>query len=245
MIRRLLHLLEPRSDAQKKLIQNLIRVTGFRPGNPALYELAFTHRSSSVRLQTGETMNNERLEFLGDAILDAVISEYLFHYFPEKDEGFLSKARSRLVKRKHLNILAEKTGIPGLLISNTESCKGVKYIYGDALEALIGAVYLDKGYAEARRFVIDKLVNAFVDMKGLMAMETDYKSRIIEWAQKNKQTISFESREMYQEDQRIPVFVSRVIISGNSMGEGQGLSKKEAEQNAAEDAWHKNGLNSE
>lgn len=243
MIRRLLHLFEPRSDAQKKLIRRLHRITGLRPGNAALYELALTHRSASVRLPGGEIINNERLEFLGDAILDAIISEYLFKAFPLKDEGFLSKARARLVKRKNLNLLAEKTRIPELLISNTDNCNGVKYIYGDALEALIGAVYLDMGYAQTQSFVIEYLIHRHVDIKALIALESDYKSRIIEWAQKTKTTIYFESREMYQEDQRIPVFVSRVFIEGVTAGEGKGSSKKEAEQSAAEDAWIRNNLN--
>jgi ribonuclease-3 len=146
------------------------------------------------------------------------------------------------VKRKHLNLLAEKTGIPGLLISNTDNCNGIKFIYGDAFEALIGAIYLDKGYRYTREFILEKIIKGHVDMKGLMMIEADYKSRIIEWAQKNKKPIAFETREMYQENQRIPAFVSMVRIAGEIMGEGQGLSKKEAEQHAAEDAWIKNEM---
>ena len=210
---------------------------GFVPGNKKLYELAFIHRSASLVLGNGSIVNNERLEFLGDAILDAVVAEYLFTAFPKKDEGFLSKMRSKIVKRKHLNHLAINLGIEKLVVTNAINQNGGKHICGNAFEALIGAVYLDKGYKKTRKFIVNKILNEQIDLVELETKETDYKSRIIEWAQKRRTEVSFESQEEYSDYDRSPVFISRVIVTNQLIGQGKGSSKKEAEQNAAEEAF--------
>lgn len=210
---------------------------GFIPGNKNLYELAFIHRSASLVLSNGSTVNNERLEFLGDAILDAVVAEYLFSAFPKKDEGFLSKMRSKIVKRNHLNSLAINLGIEKLVVTNAINQNGGKHICGNAFEALIGAVYLDKGYKKTKKFIINKILNEQIDLVELETKETDYKSRIIEWAQKRRTEVSFENQEEYTENDRSPIFISRIIVTNQLIGQGKGSSKKEAEQNAAEEAF--------
>lgn len=220
-----------------KIRKELAKLLGYFPRKWELYELAFIHRSASVFLSDGSTANNERLEFLGDAILDAVIAEYLFSSFPTKDEGFLSKMRSKIVKRKHLNSLAIKIGVNKLIVSNSINANGGKHICGNAFEALIGAIYLDKGYKVAQKFIVEKILDTHIDLEELEYRETDYKSRIIEWAQKSRTEISFESQEEYTSKEEPPVFVTRVLVSNQLMGQGKGTSKKEAEQNAAEQAF--------
>lgn len=211
----------------------LKRILGFQPGNLEIYELAFVHKSASLMLPDGSLVNNERLEYLGDAILDAVVADHLFNIFPHRDEGFLSQMRSKIVKRKYLNLLAKKIGLHGLIISNTSSSERGKHIYGDAFEALVGAVYLDKGYKRTRKFIVNNIINKYINMASLEATESDFKSRLIEWAQKKHQEIIFESFEEYGEGEHVPVFVAEVKIDEKSMGTGRGNSKKEAEQNAA------------
>jgi len=223
---------------KKKIHKDLAILLGYIPRKWEIYELAFIHRSASVLLPDGRTINNERLEFLGDAVLDAVIADYLFSRFPNKDEGFLSKMRSKIVKRKHLNTLAIKIGVNKLIVSNSINYNGGKHISGNAFEALVGAVYIDKGYVKTRKFIIDNILNAHIDLEELEHRETDYKSRIIEWAQKNRTEISFDNQEDYSGRDRVPVFISRIMISGLLKGQGKGASKKEAEQNAAEQAYN-------
>jgi len=223
---------------KKKCTKELVTLLGYRPKSSALYELAFIHRSAPVQLPDGSTANNERLEFLGDAILDAVVAEYLFSFYPSKDEGFLSKMRSKIVKRKHLNSLAIAVGIDKLIVSNSINSNGGKHICGNAFEALVGAVYLDRGYKHTREFIIDKILKAHINLETLELRETDFKSRIIEWAQKNRNEISFECQEEYTGKEHAPIFVSRILVSGQIMGQGKGTSKKEAEQNAAEQAYY-------
>ena len=222
---------------KKKLHKDLTILLGYYPRKWDVYELAFIHRSASVLLGNGTSVNNERLEFLGDAVLDAVIAEFLFDRFPGKDEGFLSKMRSKIVKRKQLNYLADKIGVNQLVTSNSINYRGGKHISGNAFEALVGAVYLDKGYNKTRDFIIKKILDNHIDLLELEQKESDYKSRIIEWAQKNKIEINFESEEEIGNSSKIPYFVARVVISNQLMGEGRGASKKEAEQNASEQAY--------
>ncbi len=218
---------------KRRFYFELKRILGFQPGNIQIYELAFVHKSASFTLPDGSLVNNERLEYLGDAILDAVVADHLFNIFPHRDEGFLSQMRSKIVKRKYLNQLAKKIGIHGLIIANTDSSERGKHIYGDAFEALVGAVYLDKGYKRTRKFIINNIINKHINMDSLETTESDFKSRLIEWAQKKHQEIVFESFEEYAEGARVPVFVAEVKIDEKPMGSGRGNSKKEAEQNAA------------
>ena len=208
------------------------------PGKIKLYEIAFLHRSASISFNDGSIVNNERLEYLGDAILDAVIADYLFKKFPRKKEGFLTQMRSKIVKRSNLDILARNLGIDYLVVSNTSRNSHKKHIYGDAFEALIGAIYLDKGYKKTRKYIINHVVKNFVNLEELISKETDFKSRLIEWGQKNKVIITFETTEEYTEIEQAPTFITQVKISDQMLGNGTGKSKKEAEQNAAEQAYN-------
>lgn len=207
------------------------------PGKIKLYEIAFLHRSASVIFSDGSTINNERLEYLGDAILDAVIADYLFMKFPRKKEGFLTQMRSKIVKRSNLDSLARKIGVDELIVSNTQRNSYKKHIYGDAFEALIGAIYLDKGYDKTRKYIINNVIKNFVDLDQLINKEIDFKSRIIEWGQKNKYNIVFETKEEYLELEQSPIFIANIKVGGTTLGSGQGKSKKEAEQNASEQAY--------
>ena len=214
----------------------MVRILGFLPGKQCLYENAFIHKSASTTLKNGHVINNERLEYLGDAILDAVIADYLYTRFPDKDEGFLTQLRAKLVKRKMLNKLAVNLGIAPLLVSRTNADQSKINLLGNAFEALIGAIYLDKGYVRTKRYVIKKVFNKYVDLEKLSIKESDFKSRIIEWAQKNKQEISFVSREDPIEGSNIFHYTAKLILEEKEMGTGNGHSKKEAEQKAAEQA---------
>jgi ribonuclease-3 len=218
------------------LTPGIKKYMGIKPSNPGIYELALVHKSASISLPNGKNGNNERLEYLGDAILDAVIADYLYSAYPDKDEGYLSKLRAKLVKRKHLNSLALKLGVDKMLISRTDNCNTTKHIYGDALEAIIGAVYLDKGYSYTKKYVTRYLIKKHVNLGELEQNDRDYKSKIIEWAQKNDKEISFVTNEAYNGNSKIPHFVSTVKILNDTMGTGIGYSKKEAEQDASKKA---------
>lgn len=219
----------------RKLLKKLIPITGFVPTRIKLYEMAFIHKSASVVLQNGEVVNNERLEYLGDAILDAVVADYLFKNFPDKDEGFLTKMRSKMVKRKHLNLLAYRIGIKQLVVTHTNPVNVSKHLYGNAFEALIGAIYLDKGFKKACQFV-ERIINRYVDIEKLKQSDSDYKSKLIEWAQKKKVEIIFDSHEEVLGAGKIPQFVSYIKMMNEELGRGVGHSKKEAEQKAAKSA---------
>ncbi|MCF8379776.1 MAG: ribonuclease III [Bacteroidales bacterium] len=216
----------------KELVNKLYPILGFIPSRVALYEIAFIHKSSSVTLPDGEVVNNERLEFLGDAILDAVIADYLFRRFPENDEGFLTKMRSKMVKRKHLNLLAYHIGFKQLVISQSSVAKDSKHLYGNAFEAMIGAIYLDRGYQCTYKF-IERIIDKYVNIEKLKQIDSDYKSRLIEWAQKEKQEIIFESKVGVNSQIKHPHFVCHILLSNAEIGRGTGNSKKEAEQKAS------------
>lgn len=222
----------------KKCNKKLIKLLGYCPRKQAIYDLAFIHSSASLLSPDKSVINNERLEFLGDAVLDAVVAEYLFSNYPNKDEGFLSMMRSKIVKRKHLNLLAIKIGIDKFIVANALNNSGSKHVSGNAFEALIGAIYLDKGYKKAKKFIIHKVLNTQINLEELENTETDFKSRIIEWAQKNRSEISFENQEEYSASDHSALFVSRIMVENQLMGSGKGSSKKEAEQNAAEQVYN-------
>jgi ribonuclease-3 len=197
--------------------------------------MAFIHKSASIVMPNGEVINNERLEYLGDAILDTVVADYLFKNFPDKDEGFLTKMRSKMVKRKHLNLLAYRIGLSRLVVSHTNPSNVSKHLYGNAFEALVGAIYLDKGFKKSCQFV-DRIISRYVDIEKLKQSDSDYKSKLIEWAQKKKVEIIFDSHEEIHGTTKIPQFVSYIKMTNEELGRGIGHSKKEAEQKAAKNA---------
>ena len=216
------------------LIRSQLKIN---PSKIKLYEIAFLHRSASVSFSDGTLVNNERLEFLGDAILDAVIADYLFKKFPRKKEGFLTQMRSKIVKRSNLDLISRNLGVDYLVISNTHKNIHKKHIFGDAFEALIGAIYLDKGYDFTKRYIINHVLRHHVNLEELLEKESDYKSRIIEWGQKNKVILTFETSEEYPEIEQSPTFITFVKIGEQTIGKGTGKSKKESEQNAAQYAY--------
>ena len=185
----------------------------------------------------GKKVNNERLEFLGDAVLDAILSDYLFEKFPDASEGFMTKIRSRIVNRDILNQLAISMGIDDILISNISSVQPTKNLYGDALEALIGSVFLDKGFRKTKKLFIRNVLNKFLDLGVIINTDTDYKSLVFEWVQKHKSNLIFTYNEEYDFNMKKSVFSTTLIIDKEEMGEGHGSSKKEAEQEAASQAW--------
>jgi len=212
----------------------LRRLLGFRPKLYRLFQLAFIPKSASIKLPDGSIVNNERLEYLGDAILDAVISDYLFNHYPHEKEGFLTKTRSKIVNREHLNTIALKIGLNTFLASENNQNDPAKNLMGGAFEALIGAIYLDRGYKKTQRFLIRKIVKTYINLSEIEKTETDYKSAIIEWAQKNKKEFVFHTlQNPHIQNKSIP-FVSELFIDNQVAGTGEGSSKKEAEQNAAE-----------
>jgi ribonuclease-3 len=223
----------------RSFIHKVRNITGIVPGNPVLYKIAFTHRSANHRTSDGSPVNNERLEYLGDAILDAVIADYLYSRFPETDEGFLTQLKSKIVKRKQLNKIASRLGISSLMTANADINRTGKNVLGNAFEALVGAIYLDKGYRRTKRFIINDIVKKYIDLDKLSFKETDFKSRLMEWAQKYKQEISFVSKEKIISGGAKIIFHTDVFIRDELYGEGSGSSKKEAEQQAAEQALKK------
>ena len=185
----------------------------------------------------GKRVNNERLEFLGDAVLDAILSDYLFEKFPDASEGFMTKIRSRIVNRDILNQLAVSMGIHDILISNISSVQPTKNLYGDALEALIGSVFLDKGFKKTKKLFIRNVLNKYLDLEVIKNTDTDYKSLVFEWVQKHKSNLIFTYNEEYDFNHKKSVFSTTLIIDKEELGEGHGSSKKEAEQEAASQAW--------
>ncbi|ALD21582.1 ribonuclease III [Hymenobacter sp. DG25A] len=218
--------------------QAIATLTGRTPDNIRLYQLAFTH-ASVVRLQgdTARHQSNERLEFLGDAVLGAVVAEYLFRKFPYEQEGFLTEMRSRIVNRESLNALALKIGLDKLVqldVTQGRSARS-RSVNGNALEALVGAVYLDQGYKAARKFVLSRLVKPFVDVKSLTETTTNFKSKLIEWAQRHGKNLRYDMQSEARPG-GVMEFSATVMLDDEEVATGMGLSKKQAEQLAAERA---------
>ena len=206
---------------------------GFIPNNIELYKLALIHKSASIVLDNGQHINNERLEFLGDAVLECVSSDYLFIEFPDKNEGFLTQLRSKMVSRQTLNEVAKRIGLDDYVITHSSNNLSQKHIYGDAFEAMMGAIYLDQGYDFVNRLLINRIFVDYIKVGSLLESETDFKSRLIEWCQKNHHTIHFVTSHDKTYSSTHPFFYSKVLIDNMEVGYGAGDSKKEAEQRAA------------
>lgn len=206
---------------------------GICPNNIELYKLALIHRSASVFLPDGTPVNNERLEFLGDAVLESVISEYLFIEFPDQSEGFLTQMRAKIVSRQTLNSLCVNMGLSEHIVSNATGSMVQKHLNGDALEAMIGAIYLDQGYDKANRIIIEKILHRYLNLEEITETEIDFKSRLIEWCQKSKHKIYFETSYTEDSTAQSPAFKSVAVIDDMEVGYGLGTSKKEAEQRAS------------
>lgn len=205
---------------------------GFIPHNIELYKLALVHKSASITLDDGRQINNERLEFLGDAVIESITSDYLFIEFPDRDEGFMTQLRSKMVSRQSLNGIAKNIGLDELVVHSNGNYTQ-KHIYGDAFEAMVGAIYLDQGYDFVNRLLINDIYGRYLSIEDMLESETDFKSRLVEWCQKNHHTLEFHTDYKKGCSSRYPVFVSTIYVDDIVIGSGAGESKKEAEQNAA------------
>ncbi|AVM58056.1 ribonuclease III [Bacteroides heparinolyticus] len=215
------------------------RILGFFPRNIKVYQQALLHKSTSLRSEKGRPINNERLEFLGDAILDAIVGDIVYKHFEGRREGFLTNTRSKIVQRETLNKLAVEIGLDKLVKYSTRSSSHNSYMYGNAFEAFIGAIYLDRGYDRCRQFMEKKIFKNHIDLDKMSRKEVNFKSRLIEWSQKNKMEVSFELIEQLLDKDYNPMFHTEVRIEGLSAGTGTGYSKKESQQNAAQMALKK------
>lgn len=228
-------------SSNQDLYRSIKNVFGFYPGNIFLYRLALRHKSATKKKINGLKINNERLEYLGDAILSAVIADFLFRQFPYKNEGFLTEMRSKIVSRNSLNKLSLKLGLEKLIVSDADPNYRPKSAGGDAFEALIGAIYLDKGYYFTRRTIVNRILSLHFDIEHLIESEISYKSKILEWAQKEKKEMSFEVIEELGEKQE-KQFKIAVIVDGKPVADSVDYSIKGAEKIAAEKAWKALGL---
>ena len=229
----LLTLSKPNSKEDKKLITAIKTIAGFSPNNLALYQLATLHSSKSKETD-GYRESNERLEYLGDAILGAAVADYLFKKYPFKDEGFLTEIRSRIVNRESLNNLARKIGIGSIVRFDQKNTQLQHVILGNTLEALVGAIYLDKGYLSTKKFVIDKLIQPYFDLEVVVGSNSNHKSKLIEWAQSKGKEIRFELLNTKKTGHNYKEFAIQVIIESEPYAIGHGFNKKKAEQSAAE-----------
>lgn len=212
----------------KREIRDII---GYWPKDLSLYKLALRHASAyPFRKKKGER-NNERLEFLGDAVIDLVVAESLFYHFPKEDEGFLTKLRSKIVSRNNLNRVADVLGLPNMLVANLKGNYG-ESVYGDALEAIVGACYIDQGERRTKYFVMEKIVRPFLDDADLMSTTHNYKSEVIEYFQSQKISFRFDVVEKIGE-QHNSTFIMGLFVGEELVAKGEGSSKKKGEEEAA------------
>jgi ribonuclease III len=221
---------------EKRLATSIKHMVGSKPFNLSLYKLAIKHVSVAEETINGFKISNERLEYLGDAVLGAVVAEFLFLKFPYRDEGFLTETRSRMVNREALNQIAIKIGL-AKVVNNEYKGKNLsshKSIYGDTLEAIVGAVYLDRGYKFCKKFILKCIIIHF-DVDDIISTTSNFKSKIIEWSQKENKDVDFKTISVTG-NQRFKEFQVQLIVGGEPISEGKGPTKKKAEQEAAKNA---------
>jgi len=227
----------------RKYVKALKNLLGFVPGNLSLYRLAFRHKSVATNVRKGVKNSNERLEFLGDAVLGSVVAEVLFKLYPYEDEGFLTELRSKIVSRVNLNMLARKLGFDKLIEYDSRMVGNSRQgsLLGDAFEALVGAVYLDKGYDFTKNFLVNHIIKSHIDIHQLEKTETNFKSKLIEWCQRHGKDVSFDLTEN-QEGESNKLFTVRASVDGEILGMGKEFNKKNAEKLAAEKACETLGI---
>lgn len=218
---------------EKELYSSLFNVIGFYPHDISLYKQALLHKSIAKRNEKGRPVNNERLEFLGDAILDAIVGDIVFRHFEGKREGFLTNTRSKIVQRETLNKLAQEIGISQLIMSNGHSSSHNSDMDGNAFEALVGAIYLDRGYEACMRFMKKRILSQLINLDKVAYKEVNFKSKLIEWCQKNRVKLDFKLIEQKRDENNNPIFVYQAIVEGLEGGSGKGYSKKESQQLAS------------
>ena len=219
----------------KELYFSLYEIIVFYPHDISYYKLALMHKSIMRRNSKGKPVNNERLEFLGDAVLDAVVGDIVYQHFPGKREGFLTNTRSKLVQRDTLNKLAQEMGINQLILSNGHSSSHNSYMGGNAFEALVGAIYLDRGYDACMFFMKNRILAQMINIDKVAYKEVNFKSKLIEWSQKNRVQLEYVLIEQQKDDNGSPVFTYQVEIEGVKGGIGKGYSKKESQQLASKE----------
>ena len=220
---------------EKELFSALYAILGFYPHNIEYYKQALMHKSIRKRNDKGKPLNNERLEFLGDAILDAVVGDVVFRQYEGKREGFLTNTRSKLVSRDTLGKVASEMGLGGLLLSAGHSTSHNSYVEGNALEALVGAIYLDRGYEACMWFWEHRILGKYINIDKLAFKEVNFKSKLLEWSQKNRVRMDFQMLKQKKDDNGNPIFSFQVILEGVEGERGTGFSKKEAQQQAAKE----------
>ena len=227
----------------RKYVKVLKNLLGFVPGNLSLYRLAFRHKSAAQNIKKGVKNSNERLEFLGDAVLGSVVAEVLFKLYPYEDEGFLTELRSKIVSRVNLNQLGKKLGFDKLIEFDNRALNSQRQgsLLGDAFEALIGAVYLDKGYDFTKNFLINHIIKSHIDIHTLEQTETNFKSKLIEWCQRHSKDISFDLVSNF-DGENVKLFTVQASVDGEAVGLGKEFSKKNAEKLAAEKACETLGI---
>ncbi|PID95192.1 MAG: ribonuclease III [Bacteroidetes bacterium] len=220
----------------KILYDSIKNIFGYYPGNIHLYKLALRHKSASIEEAHGLKISNERLEYLGDAILGAIVADFLFKLFPYKDEGFLTQMRSKIVSRSQLNKLSRKLGLHKLVKIHGNDNNHYRSINGDAFEAFVGAMYLDKGYKFSKKIIINHVIRIGYNIDELQETDFNYKSKLIEWAQKNRHEVEFrligEEGKGYNRQ-----YIVQVFINHKAYQKGFDYSIKGAEQNASERTW--------
>jgi len=224
------------SAKDKRLATSIQLILGSKPLNLSLYRLALTPAGLGEETDKGFRKSNERLEFLGDAILGAVIAEYLFKKYPYRDEGFLTETRSKLVNRETLNEVGIKIGLKKTLqqVVDNRQFVGNKSLYGDILEAFLGAVYLDRGYAFSKKLILQRIL-IHLDLEGMVTTVSNHKSKVIEWSQREGNQVEFQVVQV-NSNQRYKEFVVGIVVNGESLAQGKGETKKKAEQEASKNA---------
>ena len=229
-----------KNTQEKDLYAFFKNVLGYFPRHSELYHIAFIHKSKSQELPKGHRVNNERMEYLGDAVLGAIVADYLYKKYPYKEEGFLTELRSKIVSRANLNKLAHKIGLSQLIQYNHDSQSLFKSIDGDAFEALVGAMYLDRGYIFTRRIIIDKVMTVYLDIDAMSQTDWNFKSKLIDWGQKERKKVSFEVVNVfYQGHNSRRQYEIRVLIDTEPYETAIDYSIKSAEQLAAEKTYKK------
>lgn len=214
-------------------------ILGFYPHHIHFYQQALLHKSSEESLRQGNSFNNERLEFLGDAVLDLIVGDIVYVYYKDKSEGFLTNLRSMIVQRETLNKVAYEIGLDKLIKTKVHSLQHNNYMVGNAFEAFVGAIYLDRGYECCKWFIENKIIALYFDLEKLSKREVNFKSRVIEWGQKNRIEIIFDLIKQKQDRSGNIIFETEVKIGGFSVGKGKGYSKKESQQLASKEALNK------
>ena len=220
---------------EKELFSSLYAILGFYPRNIEYYKMALMHKSIRKRNDKGKPLNNERLEFLGDAILDAAVGYIVYRHYEGKREGFLTNTRSKLVSRETLGKVANEMGLGSLVLSAGHSTSHNSYVEGNALEALVGALYLDRGYETCLWFFENRVLGKYIDMDKLAFKEINFKSKLLEWSQKNRVRMDFRMLKQKKDENGSPIFCFQVVLEGVAGEKGTGFSKKEAQQLASKE----------